>query len=372
MMRVFFQLTPRSVKPSITLFSTGDQLILCASHQDLVLTHTSQASFPRCQLGLPYEILLAGLNEGEKILTLIPQPPQVKLSWEDRGIPHQRNFDLVEPLEFPATPPKLQKIATDVWEVLDIASQFTDQEITRYALNHLQLSGSQRWIAATDSRHAYVHSGMEFLFKEDILVPASKIFTSSLLRHPTELSLGLTDSHVNLCADQWSFMFPRNKQLRFPHMEMVIPSEQSRQTHLQIESQDAEFLQHVLRQVKLSSEYLQPLTFCLGAEVEIRTKSDAGIHASKLSRSTYSGPSLTVSCSKDHFLKALKLGIHNIEFVDTDSPILGIQGQQSYIWMPLSKALHLPAVDPAQVIDSRRFESIRPCGYSRKRQRVMA
>ena len=101
------------------------------------------------------------------------------------------------------------------------AKETVDHESTRYALTHIQFSGSKGQIATTDGHQVLFQSGFQFPWADDVLVPAPAILGCSELAQDHSIGVGRTDDCVarrlgSLPPGIWTILLRIDKEGKFP------------------------------------------------------------------------------------------------------------------------------------------------------------
>ena len=156
-------------------------LVIRAASSQVALEYHLSGSFEIADFTLPCEVLAACEAKTDDPVDLrVASDGTVTACWLDHGIPHQvvsakRPTKLSE---FPSRPAQMTANEPGTLRALADASETTDSESTRYALGCINLRGPAGSLAATNGRQLLVQNGFRFPWKDDVLVPASKLFAA--------------------------------------------------------------------------------------------------------------------------------------------------------------------------------------------------
>ena len=203
------------------------------------------------------------------------EPDRTVIRWQDHGIPQVRDcpvtpFGNIAP--FPETPTAWTQAPADLLAALAEASEICTDESTRYALNCIQLRGTVHKIIATDGHQLLVRSGFGFPWDGDLLIKGSPIFACKALNRDQSVQIGKTDTHVVLRIGPWTIWNEIQKDARFPGVEEAIPGTDAVLTRLQLDPEDARFLQAALDRLPGNEELNSPATIDMNGKVAIRAR----------------------------------------------------------------------------------------------------
>jgi hypothetical protein len=314
---------------------------LRATNGQTAIEYHSPDPMPQAEFWFPVSLLADCEGRTQEPVTLEPVArSELVAHWQDRRLPRVAEYDAKapswpfvfpdEPVQYSSNPPRL-------WEALGQAMAATDREACRYALGCLQLRGSQKQIAATDGRQLIALAGFEFPWEDELLVEGLPLLGWSGLATEQPVNIGRTDEWVVLVLGPWKLGLKIQTEGRFPTIERVIPDPSSVISTLVISDADAEFLIQSLPKLPGRDQDRQPVTIELGREVLLRSfdESQAKVTELVLNGSRREGEPLTWSTDRRYLLRALELGLRQVQLTGGDG-IVWCQGEQSqYLWMPL-------------------------------------
>ena len=237
--------------PPLVLNAEGTRLRAQYQYDSLAVEYVAPGSYrPLDSIPVPLDDL--GDIEGRDDCPVVfeaAEPDRTVIRWQDHGIPQVREcpvtpFSNIAP--FPETPAAWTQALADLLAALADASEICTDESTRYALNCMQLRGNLHKIIATDGHQLLVRSGFGFPWESDLLIKGSPIIGSKALERDQPVQIGKTDTHVVLRIGQWTNWNEIQKDARFPGVEEAIPGADAVMTRLQLDHEDARFLQETL------------------------------------------------------------------------------------------------------------------------------
>jgi len=333
------------------LHAEGTRLRAQYQYDSLAVEYVEPASYrPLDSIPVPLDVLgdIEGRDDSPAVFEAA-EPDTTIIRWHDRGIPQVREFP-VTPFgnitPFPETPTTWTQAPADLLPALAQASEICTDESTRYALNCMQLRGTVHKIIATDGHQLLVRSGFGFPWDGDLLIKGSPIFACKAFARDQPVQIGKTDTHVVLKIGPWSIWNEIQKDARFPGVEEAIPGADALTTRLQLDHEDARFLQEAIDRLPGNEELNSPATLDMNGRVAIRARGsdESQITELVLDRSSYAGPAARINTNR-HFLKrAIQLGFSEIGISDLETPVVCRQQHWVYAWQPLSGDA---AIEPA-------------------------
>jgi hypothetical protein len=193
-------------------------------------------------------------------------------------------------------------------------------------------------IIATDGHQLLVRSGFGFPWDGDLLIKGAPIFACKVFALDQPVQIGKTDTHVVLRIGPWTIWNEIQKDARFPGVEEAIPGADAVLTRLQLDPEDARFLQEAIDRLPGNEELNSPATLDMNGKVAIRARASDQSEITELilDRSSYAGPAVRINTNR-HFLKrAIQLGFSEIGISDVETPVVCRQPHMVYAWQPLS------------------------------------
>ena len=117
-------------------------------------------------------------------------------------------------------------------------------------------------------------------------------------------------------------------------------------TKLQLDHDDAGFLQSALDRLPGNEELNSPATLDMNGKVAVRARGadQSQITELVLDRSSYSGPAIRINTNRNFLKRAIQLGFSEIGISDVETPVVCRQPHLVYAWQPLSSDA---AIEPA-------------------------
>lgn len=325
--------------PNVTVRATPIGLLIQSASDNVAIEHRVEGDFQPEVVTLPYEALQACEGKRNDQVSIQRDGDTISVEWLDGGIPQTAQYSHVDPIEVPESPTELTGIDREFIQAMAEVVATTDNESSRYALSCVRLRGSDGQIAATDGRQALMQSGFSFPWDDDILVPATKAFSSKAFGNATEVSIGHSDDWGSIQADNWTLHLKIEKDARFPNVDDQVPAVESATTTMTLSDTDAEFLTQASQKLPAASEFNAPVTVDLNGSVVIRAKGadqDVGTEL-VLSNSQRLGEEVRFNTNRDYLRRAASLGFRQIQLRTSEAPAFCRDDRRSYIWALLGK-----------------------------------
>lgn len=179
-----------------------------------------------------------------------------------------------------------------------------------------------------------MQSGFQFSFTDDLLLPATKLFTAAALQgQPVEM--GRTEEKIVFRIGRWTFWLASQKEGRFPHVEDVFPRQQDATTEVQLAPADARFLAEHVARLPTDADGGDTVSLDLHGSVAIRSRSANSENATELvlTNSRRTGSEVRIVTSRKYLERAAKLGFEQLHVISQDKPVLCRDATRSYVWM---------------------------------------
>ena len=349
----------RSPIPPLLLHAEGTRLRARYQHDSLAVEYVEPGCYrPLDSIPVPLDVLgdIEGRDDSPVVFEAA-EPDRTVIRWQDHGIPQVREcpvtpFGNIAP--FPETPTAWTEAPGDLLTALAEASEICTDESTRYALNCMQLRGTLHKIISTDGHQLLVRSGFGFPWDGDVLIKGSPIFACKALARDQPVQIGKTDTHVVLKIGPWSIWNEIQKDVRFPGVEEAIPGADALTTRLQLDHEDARFLQEAIDRLPGNEELNSPATIDMNGKVTIRARGSdqSPITELVLDRSSYSGLAVRINTNRNFLKRAIQLGFSEIGISDVETPVVCRQSHRVYAWQPLNSDAAIEPADNVVRIES--------------------
>lgn len=340
----------RHSPPAVEFVQSDTSLTIRAQHAGSAVQYQHEQVGTPGTCVVPFAVLDDCEGTRREPVTLTAQAEgKLLVEWSDKGIPQLVTYDQLCPAKqpFPALPNSLATNPPELLSALATAVELTDPDSARYALGCLQLAGSQGRLAATDGRQALMQAGFQFGFAEDLLLPATKLFSATGLQgQPVEV--GRTEEHLVFRIGRWTFWLAIRQEGRFPHVEDVFPRAQDATTEVHLAPADARFLAEHVGRLPADGNGGDAVTVDLNGAVAIRSAASENATELVLTNSHRTGSEVRIVSSRQYLERAAKLGFTQWYVSSPDKPVLCQDGTRSYVWM-LHHADNKEAV-PAHVV----------------------
>ena len=325
--------------PNVTVRATPVGLLIQSASDNIAVEHRVEGDFRPDVITLPYEALQACEGKRNDKVSIQQDGDTITVQWLDGGIPQTAQYSHAEPVQVPESPPELTGIDREFVSAMSEAVATTDNESSRFALGCVRLRGSDGQIAATDGRQALMYSGFSFPWDDELLVPATKAFSSKAFSNAAEVSIGRSDEWVSIQADSWTLHLKIEKEARFPNVDDHVPAVDAATSTMILADTDAEFLTQASRKLPAASEFNAPVTVDLNGSVAIRAKSADQEFGTELvlSNSQRSGEEMRFNTNRDYLRRAASLGFRQIYLQTAEAPASCRDDRRSYIWALLGK-----------------------------------
>jgi len=266
---------------------------------------------------------------------------KILAEWQDAGIPQSIEYPVVECEGFPELPDQLEQNESRLMVAMGDACDTATTDSARYALDHLQLRGSQGQVISTDGRQLLIQDGFQFPWEGEFLVPANRLLCSRELRRGKSVEVGKTAEWLTFRSGPWSIWLKINEKARFPDVMEIANTGPETVATLQVPDEDAEFICSALKPKPFHKGDSEKVTLDLNGEITVCAREADQVRQQRdfvLCRSERSGKSLRINTSRHYFRRALKLGFREIHLSGPDTPASCREGHRTYVWALLTQA----------------------------------
>ena len=260
----------------------------------------------------------------------------VILSWEDRSVPQQFQFDAkkLNPDPPPAHPETWGSNPPSLLSALDAAMHIAATSATRFAIDCVQLRPADGRIAATDARQLLTQTGFAFPGTDEVLIKRTSAFHCRELLSDQPVEAGITANHFVMRAGPWTIWLSLEKQGRFPDFKDVIPAADSAKTRLRIAEDDAVYLLNVIPRLPQEEPDNPRLSVDLNGSVALLARGAEPSPATQviLSNSQRQGDEVRLDTDREFLVHAVQLGFREIELRGPESPAVCRDATRVYLW----------------------------------------
>lgn len=334
-------ITSRQTGPPVEFLVDQDGLRIRTQNQQVALEYRLPLEGLESQhVVSPFGLLRCCHGVKSDPVQLQVENEKIRAEWQDAGIPQSIEYPVVKCEEFPELPERLASNDFRLMVALGDACETATTDSARYALDHLQLRGSEGQVIGTDGRQLLIQDGFQFPWEGELLVPANRLLCCRELRRGKSVDVGSTAEWVVFRSGPWTVWLRINEKARFPDVMELVNQGTEPVATLQVPDKDADFICSALKPKPFHQEDAGKVTLDLNGEVTVRAR-EGGQEQQRdyiLCRSERSGESLRINTSRDYFRRALQLGFREINLSGSDTPAFCREGHRTYVWALLTQA----------------------------------
>jgi hypothetical protein len=212
----------------------------------------------------------------------------------------------------------------------------------------VQLRGSTGQLIGTDGRQLLIHSGFDFGFAEDLLVPALPVFGSRELAESSPVELARLEDRVVIKAGPWEFDLRVDRDGRYPDTADVVPRRPGA-TRLRLAPDDGASLLEALRG-PVGDEEEEPAVLDLGRTATVQARGAGGEIEVALARSVVVGRPLRLGVARELLVRAVKLGFTEFHFHGVGKPVVARDGDRTLVLMTSEAPRTVRAHEPSPTL----------------------
>jgi hypothetical protein len=348
----------RGPGPALGFIADAEGLHVRARFADAAVEYRAPGERPTETLWLPFQFLAdCEGKKDEPIELTAADKGRVTAQWRDGSVPQIVSYECEPPADadkFPGVPEAFAENPPRLLQSLADAGESCDPDSIRYSLACLQLRGQQGSIGATDGRHLLVQSGYTFPWEGDILIPRSKVFSSSELAGDHPVLVGKAEDNVAFRTGPWTIWLAINKDGRFPDLSRHIPQPAGATARCTLSATDAAFLAQSLPSLPSDDAYNFPVTLDLNGQVAIRAKAVDQAKPTEivLTGSSWSGEPVRLNMNRKFLARALKLGFYDLLVYGDKAPVVCHDEHRHFVWATLDPESAIPPATDAIRIES--------------------
>ncbi|HBJ36896.1 MAG TPA: hypothetical protein DDZ51_19490 [Planctomycetaceae bacterium] len=227
-----------------------------------------------------------------------------------------------------------------------------DHESLRYALSCVQLDALHGTVTGTDGRRLVRFDGFQFPWRDQaILLPASDVFDSPILRDADQVSCGVIDDRlvievtpaqsakqVETLSGTWTLRLSLQTAGRYPNVESIISKPNNATNRVYFDKQDLAFIVKHLKQLPGDDLEHSPVTLELNGHVDLTAAGDERSRETRvrLSRTLQVGKATSTSMNRHYLSHAARLGITDLWGYGDQRPVVCRGKHLVYVWQPLT------------------------------------
>ena len=298
--------------PAETLRVVSEKLAIKAPVGHVPLASSSAISNRRFNLSKMVHSESAG-RAGEIVAFEIPDD-SIPVKGLDTGILREIAVATSPPIDMPKVPDTFYAVDLCFMTAMIEAAQTITAGQPRFAMDCIRLRGVDRQITASDSYQAFVQTGFQFPWSDEVLVISSTALASPDFLHARHLEIGRKDAWLFIPLEQQTLTLRIKKERLFTHLDLQVPIKSSVTTRVQVSPRDASFLASFTPRLPGVRAQSAPVTVDLNGVVAIRAADEEGSKAVDLvlDNSRYDGNRLRFQADRSYLLRAIQLGSRDV------------------------------------------------------------
>ena len=366
----------RGPGPALAFIADAEGLRVRARFADAAVEYRAPGECPTETLWLPFPFLAdCEGKKDEPVKLAAADKGRVTAQWRDGSVPQIISYHAEPPADadkFPGVPETFAENQPRLLQSLTDAGESCDPDSIRCALAFLQLRGQQGSVVATDARQLLVQSGFTFPWEEDILIPRSKVFSSSELAGDHPVLVGKAQDNVAFRIGPWTIWMIINKDGQFPDLSRHIPQPTDATARCTLSATDAVFLAQSLPRLPSDDAYNFPVTLDLNGDITIRAKAVDQAKPTEivLANSSWSGKPVRLNLNRKFLARALKLGFYDLLVYGDKVPVVCHDEHRHFVWATLDPESAIPPAADAIRIESPSAEPQAPATQPQTRRRI--
>lgn len=266
------------------------------------------------------------------------------------------NVDYIAPEEYPDIPKiegEPQRVEELVRTSILEAMQCVSNDNTRYILNGACLDVSQtsgHYVVGTDGKHLFSSNSFQLPVKKPVIIPDRKFICWKpfvddgewrILCEPPPKEKDEVAGFVQISSRRWTFV-TRQIDGNYPNWRQVIPDSNEFKTVVGLTEKAVESALRLIPCMPLENEADKPIRLIVADRklyVCGQVAGDGEPPKYEIGDVTVKGLPIVISLNRTYVLKALRLGLDTMEFIDALSPVRFSKGGRQIILMPLRTAV---------------------------------
>jgi hypothetical protein len=335
----------------IVLHADSEGLTVGCQGSEMAAAYHEPGSFPSETIVLPEGAIKDSAGRTSASVTFEETgSEEVRVQWDMEGFTRSKNYRAIAPESLPPFPPPthFDSYPGDFLPTLHEAARTAADSPIPYACYKVQLRGTAGEIIGTDGKQLFIAGGFHFPWAEDVLIPRLMVFDNRILRNDSPAEVGLTDTHLCIRTEGWTFYLTLDRKSRYPDVDAVLRPLSQNTTRWLIGPEDADLLKRVLPRLPKGEDDVARLEVELGDPVVLR----AGVHGSEeemqrgLTHSQVQGEPLRVVMHPLYLWRAVCLGFTEVRLKGPNHPLLCEDERRKYVWMPFISPVPARPGDP--------------------------
>jgi hypothetical protein len=288
---------------------------------------------------------------------------RIASQWNDGNVPQLCSYAPAgEVAAFPDVPAKFVELEPRFATAYRAACSVREADPARFAIDHVLLRGKAGEVAGTDGKQIYIEKGFTFPFNDDVLVPASGVFSCSDLKHKGPIGVAKSDDWLALRVGPLALLKRINKEGRFPQIKDVIPRHRKPPATLELADVDAAFLADAVKRLPDNDLGHHSVTVDLNGAVAVRAASQDGQQVTELvlTNSRANGEPMRFLTNREFLVRAISFGFRDLLIYGPDKILVCGDEHRHYAWMLLGGDGAIRPRDDAIRVESPAVEAPAP------------
>ncbi len=300
---------------------------------------------------MPFEPVLKWIRTlppQENILLTQHDKEDICLACPVAGQSIEQRFETLPVEEFPAMPSvKGEPLVLDdhakevLLEALECASD-TSRPILSGACLDTHETGSH-YMVATDGKHLFAANSFTFNLKQPLIVPHRKILAWNVLFEDGDWRMSLeprkdnTGGWLQLASNHWTVL-AREIEGQYPNWRQCVPSPDSIQTWIRFSEEAVQSLLEIIPRLPGEDILNQPMRLIITpGQLQVCGQDHKGASLTPMTIPgiAMEGLALTLTVNRHFMIKALKLGLHELDITDSRSAMIFHHTGKRLVVMPV-------------------------------------
>lgn len=317
---------------------------------------------------VPWESLAKMIKgcAGNDLVTLAREGEELKLSYQLGPTTVSQRLEHFPLSDFPKTPELVQGeplvVGKEFKEALKEAFESSSDDQSRYILNHAYVDISEpnaHYVVGTNGRQLFCANSFLIPLKESLIFPKRKfvLWSGFMEDGDWRLTLGQVRTtgksaapagYVRIQSDRWTLV-TRQVEGTYPSWRQVIPHSSGEKTIVRFNPQALEFICRAAPQLPGSDTTDQGVLLDLleGGSVILHGHGKDHSASVPVVGATMEGKPVQVSLNRQFLVRAMKMGLSELEVFDPFTPMVFRDGGKRLVIAPLRPNAPAPAPAPA-------------------------
>lgn len=295
---------------------------------------------------VPLDLLAKAAKSTTDSIMLMGDGEEITLRTFAGDCPIDQSVPYIAPAEWPETPTVTDagiEIEGSARQAIREAFTCSSEDESRLILNSAYLDVSDpkaHYVVGTNGRLLFSANSFQFGLKESLMLPRRRFLSwSAFWDEPScqlssEAAKEKGSAWVQFKTDRWTFI-TRQIDGNYPNWKQIIPSG-SAKTTVELDAQTVAKLLAVLPLLPGKEQKDSPLKLEISqGQFQVIAKSNTAYSPVPVSSAKVTGRDVNINLNRDYLLKALQLGLSEIQIFDALSPLICQAGGKRLLIAPL-------------------------------------